>query len=227
MSVLKTFRHEYKYVIPYEEMLRLREKLNKVLKIDRSFEGYMVRSLYFDSADDIDYYDKINGEMNRKKIRMRIYDYEGELIKLEMKSKYDCHQLKQSLIISKNDALELIDGNYSVLLSYPYEFAKELYAVLLEGYYRPKEIIEYKRIAYVATTTTRITFDYEIMASSRISDFFKKDINYIDTLDKKDVILEVKFDRFLEPYISEILKNYINRNQSVSKYIMGRNIEVL
>ena len=34
MSVLKTFRHEYKYIIPYEEMLLLRKKLNKILDID-------------------------------------------------------------------------------------------------------------------------------------------------------------------------------------------------
>ena len=100
MSVLKTFRHEYKYVIPYEEMLFLRTKLNKILDIDQDYDGYMIRSLYFDSIDDIDYYDKLGGELNRKKIRMRIYEYTGKLIKLEMKAKYDYHQLKESLIIN-------------------------------------------------------------------------------------------------------------------------------
>ena len=30
MEILKTFRHEYKYVIPYGEMLKLREKLDDV-----------------------------------------------------------------------------------------------------------------------------------------------------------------------------------------------------
>ena len=39
----------------------------------------------------------------------------------------------------------------------------------------------------------------------------------------KEVVLEVKFDRFLEPYISNILAKYTSNNQSVSKYIMGRN----
>ena len=63
MSVLKTFRHEYKFVIPYDEMLRLRKKLNILLDIDRDYNGYMIRSLYFDSINDDDYYDKLNGEM--------------------------------------------------------------------------------------------------------------------------------------------------------------------
>ena len=223
MSVLKTFRHEYKFVIPYEEMLSLREKFNKLLDIDRDYDGYMIRSLYFDSIDDIDYYDKLNGEMNRKKIRLRIYDPKGELVKLELKAKYDYHQLKESLIINKNDAKQLIQGNYDILLKYNEDVAKRIYVILMTGYYKPKVIIEYKRIAYMGKTTTRITFDFEIKSSTNIEDFFNKNVNYVENIDKKDVVLEVKFDRLLEPYISTILDKYISRSQSVSKYMMGRN----
>lgn len=223
MSVLKTFRHEYKFVIPYDEMLRLREKLNVLLDIDRDYNGYMIRSLYFDSIDDEDYYDKLNGEMNRKKIRLRIYEPNGNLVKLELKAKYDYHQLKESLIINKEDAKELIKGNYQVLLSYDEDLAKRIYVMLMSGYYKPKVIIEYQRIAYKGKTTTRITFDFEIKSSTNVEDFFEENINYIETIDKKDVVLEVKFDRLLEPYISTILNKYVSRGQSVSKYIMGRN----
>ena len=223
MSVLKTFRHEYKFVIPYEEMLSLRNKLNKLLDIDRDYNGYMIRSLYFDSVDDNDYYEKLNGDMVRKKIRLRIYEPNPKLVKLELKAKYDYHQLKESLIITKETAIELIKGNYQVLLNYEEDLAKRIYLILMEGYYKPKVIIEYKRIAYMGKTTTRITFDFEIKSSTNIEDFFNEDINYIETVDKKDVVLEVKFDRLLEPYISEVLNKYISRSQSVSKYIMGRN----
>ena len=223
MSVLKTFRHEYKFVIPYEEMWILREKLNIVLDIDRDYNGYMIRSLYFDSIDDEDYYDKLNGEMERKKIRIRIYEPKGKLVKLELKAKYDYHQLKESLIINKKDAQELIKGNYNVLLNYQEDLAKRIYVMLMSGYYKPKVIIEYKRIAYKGKTTTRITFDFEIKSSTKVEDFFEENINYIDNIDKKDVVLEVKFDRLLEPYISTILNKYVSRSQSVSKYIMGRN----
>ena len=40
MSVLKTFRHEYKFVIPYEEMLALRENI----------EASEVSAKFFDEA---------------------------------------------------------------------------------------------------------------------------------------------------------------------------------
>lgn len=44
MEVLKTFRHEYKFVISYEEMLKLRSKLDSLLTLDRD-GSYLVRSL--------------------------------------------------------------------------------------------------------------------------------------------------------------------------------------
>lgn len=223
MEVLKTFRHEQKYVISYDEMLHLREKFNEVLKIDRSYSGYMIRSLYFDSIEDNDYYDKLGGEVNRKKIRLRIYDTKSNKVKLELKSKFDTHQIKESLIITKDDAEKLIKEDYSVLLNYSNEIAQKIYVILKKGIYKPKIIIEYQRIAYTTNTTTRLTFDYNIKSSTNINKFFKENINYDNLTSNKDIVLEVKFDRFLEPYISNILSSYQSQFQSVSKYVMGRN----
>lgn len=222
METLKTFRHEYKFVIPYEEMLSLRQKLDELLTLDRG-NSYIVRSLYLDSYDDQDYYDKLNGEICRKKIRLRIYDTTSDKVKLEIKAKYDYHQLKESLVINKTDANEIINGNYEFLLNYDNEVAEKIYLILKEGY-KPKVIIEYDRLAYITTTTTRITFDYNIKRSTDFENFFTDNINYVDLVDGKDVVLEVKFDRFLEPYISKVLEKYVSRYQSVSKYMMGRNI---
>lgn len=224
MSVLKVFRHEYKYNISYEEMLRLREKLNDLLEIDRSSLGYMVRSLYFDSLNDIDYYEKQDGLINRKKIRIRIYDPSAKIIKLELKSKYDYHQQKESLIITKEEAIELIKENYSVLLNHKEEIASKIYMILTTNCYKPKVIIEYQRIAYTTRNGTRITFDYEIKKSNQIETFFNENIDYYKLTNPQNIVLEIKFDRFLEPYISSVLGNYIARKESISKYVMGRNV---
>ena len=221
METLKTFRHEFKYVIPYSDMLKLRKELEEVLILDRG-DAYKVRSLYFDSSEDNDYYDKQDGVIRRKKIRLRIYDVNDDYAKLEIKNKLDIHQLKESLIINRHDAKEIIDGNYEVLLDIDNDLAKRMYVYLREGYF-PKVIIEYDRLAFITTTTTRITFDYNIKKSNDISSFFSNDINYFGLTNGNDVVLEVKFDRFLEPYIGKILDKYTTRYQSVSKYMMGRN----
>ena len=221
MEVLKTFRHEFKYVIPYGDMLKLRMELEKVLTLDRG-GPYKVRSLYFDNQEDEDYYAKQTGDMVRKKIRLRIYDINNEYAKMEIKGKYDVHQLKESLVIKKSDAQKIINGNYDCLLLMDNDLAYRLHSYLQSGY-RPKVIIEYDRIAYITTTTTRITFDYNIKRSDDFNNFYSNNINYFELTNPNDVVLEVKFDRFLEPYISKILEKYIVRYQSVSKYVMGRN----
>ncbi len=224
MEVLKTFRHEFKYVITYDVMLKIRNKLNKLLDIDRDYNGYVLRSLYFDSIEDNDYYDKQGGEYKRKKIRLRTYDINSTKVKLEIKQKIDYHQLKESLVISKKDAKELMKENYEILLSYDSPVALKIYGILRSGCYKPKVVIEYLRIAYTTGTTTRITFDLNIKKSEDIDDFFKKDINYLEVTTPKEVVMEVKFDRFLEPYITEVLSKYISNYQSVSKYMMSRNV---
>ena len=222
METLKTLRHEFKYVIPYEEMLRLRKELDSVLTLDRG-GAYLVRSLYFDNFNDTDYYDKLNGEMVRKKVRLRTYDPESNLTKLEIKAKNDIHQLKESLVLDKGESKKIIKGNYDDLLLMDNPLAKKVHELFILGY-RPKVIIEYDRIAYISNTTTRITFDLNVRKSNDFDNFFNKKLNYFELTNKADVILEVKFDRFLEPYISKILSKYTNRYQSVSKYIMGRNV---
>ena len=134
------------------------------------------------------------------------------------------HQLKESIVINRKIAKELIKGNYGVLLDIKSDVAKKIYNIMASGYYRPKVIIEYDRIAYLTTTTTRITFDLNVRRSYDFDNFFNDKINYFNVTDGKDVILEVKYDRCLEPYIGTILNNKEARYQSVSKYIMGRNV---
>ena len=221
MEILKTFRHEYKYVIPYGDMLKLRNKLDEVLTLDRG-APYFVRSIYFDSPDDEDYYAKQGGEIVRKKLRIRIYDVNSDQAKIEIKGKYDYHQLKESLVINKKIVNNILKGNYDDLFKIDNDLAKRIY-VLLQSGYRPKVIIEYDRAAYITTTTTRITFDYNIKKSNDFDNFYTDNLNYLELTNPNDVVLEVKFDRFLEPYISKILEKYTARYQSVSKYVMGRN----
>ena len=224
MTVLKVFRHEYKYSISYEEMLKLREKLNELLQIDRTYNGYMVRSLYFDSINDIDYYEKLDGLINRKKIRLRIYEPNAGKVKLDLKSKYDYHQQKESLVITKEEAEELIKENYSILLNHKEEIAGKIYTILTTNCYKPKVIIEYLRIAYTTRNDTRITFDYNIKKSNDVNSFFDENINYLNITPPQNIVLEIKFNRFLEPYISNVLGKYVANKESISKYVMGRNM---
>ncbi|MGN0414737.1 MAG: VTC domain-containing protein [Agathobacter sp.] len=60
--------------------------------------SYMVRSLYFDTPEDRDYFQKINEQNVRRKIRLRIYSPTDQRAKLEMKQKENIFQRKRSRI---------------------------------------------------------------------------------------------------------------------------------
>lgn len=225
MDVIKTFRHEVKYRINHLEMLKIRDKLQELMIVDQNVDGYMVRSLYFDSINDIDYYDKLSGVGERKKIRLRIYNDNPSKIKLEIKNKYDVHQLKESLIINQSTARELIKGNYDVLLKLDSDISIKIYEIMKNNCYLPKCIVEYDRLAFRTNTTTRITLDYNIKKSNDYSKFLEGNINYLPLINHNEAVLEIKYDRFLEPYIEKILNKYISNNESVSKYVMSRNLE--
>ena len=102
-TALSVFRNEKKYILPFRNALSIRGKLDEILARDGHSEtwGYMVRSLYFDSVNNIDYKTKLAGVEKRKKIRLRIYSTASKKCKLEMKAKDGDLQHKVSLWISR------------------------------------------------------------------------------------------------------------------------------
>lgn len=221
--MLSVFRSELKYWISYQDSILLQNELNKLLiPDDYSRDGfYRVRSLYFDSVDHKDYTDKMEGIEKRKKIRMRIYDEDASWVKLEYKQKVGMLQHKESLLISRDEALSYMDGEYGRLLDSAEELAWVLYTDMTLGGYRPAVIIEYERYAYVyGEYNTRITIDRHVRSSELELDLFGRDLAWMNTIEDA-VILEVKFNRVLIEPIKKILAKYHLSNVSISKYGSG------
>lgn len=224
--MLKVLREEKKFLLSY---LQYKEKdfyLSKLLHGDKhnGVNGYKVRSLYFDTVYDTDYFEKLNGTENRRKIRLRIYSLDDAVAKLEMKQKQGSKQLKRSLTVSRQDAIELIRGRYEVLLKYDKEeFSSEIYAFMKTRCYRPCTIVEYDRKAYIAKENNiRITFDSNIRASESNFDIFSNKLNLVPVMDLHNVVMEVKFNGFLLSYIKDMLSDTDSSEISVSKYYLAR-----
>ena len=185
--------------------------------------GYKIRSLYFDTEYDEDFYGKLEGLELRRKIRLRIYDPKDKTAKLEMKQKQGVYQLKRSLSISRDDAMRLTEGDYSPLLKYSEPFAAECYALMRMQNYRPKTIVEYNRKAFIAKENKiRITFDSNIIATETDMNLFSDTLNMYSVMDKFGVVLEVKFNGFLLGYIKDMLAVTNKSETSVSKYMLAR-----
>lgn len=223
--IVSVARTEKKYSISWIQQNVLLQRLPLVSRLDENSDagGYLVRSLYFDSIYDNDYFDKIDGLEFRKKIRLRIYSSDQKNVKLELKQKQGAAQKKKSLFITKSLAEEMIQGNYLGLMELNSELAAEFYQLLETGLYRPKCIVEYHRVAFVGDCNDiRVTFDSEIGASHACEDFFKKNLTLLPV--RKEPVLEVKYNGFLLSNMKQMLDFADAPELAISKYMMSRQI---
>ena len=99
-TLLSVHRTENKYPISLIEASILKNRLANVMYQDEYDEdglGYTIRNLYFDSLNQDDYYEKLAGNKERKKIRIRVYNINDEKCKLEVKKKNGDYQHKISI----------------------------------------------------------------------------------------------------------------------------------
>lgn len=218
-------REEKKFLINIDEFRSKSHYLDMLMIQDEhnGTDGYIIRSLYFDTIYDDDFFEKLEGVETRRKIRLRIYDPKHDFAMLEMKQKQGANQKKRSLRMTKADAEALIAGKYEVLLKYKEDFARECYGLMHYKCYRPKTIVQYNRKAYIAKENKiRLTFDNNIVATETNFDLFSENLVMYPVLDKFNVVLEVKFNGFLLNYIRQFI-NSINKSElSVSKYALAR-----
>lgn len=221
----EVFRQEKKFLISLSQYYRYSHDLSKILPLDAHSrgDGYMIRSLYFDTLEDKDYQEKEDGVELRRKIRLRNYGPHTPFAVLEMKQKQGSMQKKRSLRMEREDARRLAAGDYSVLLKYDEPFAAECFGLMNMLCYRPKTVVTYRRKAFVAKENKiRITFDHHITGTEGCFDIFTEELLENSILDTYLVVLEVKYNGFLLSYIKDMLMECDASELSVSKYCLGR-----
>lgn len=223
----EVLRQEKKFLINTESYYHLSNEFAKFMPLDKhsTGDGYCIRSLYFDTIDDTDYQEKEDGIELRRKIRLRNYGAGSNFAMLEMKQKQGANQKKRSLQISKEDAIQLIRGNTSILLNFTDNFAAECYTRMNMYCYKPKTVIEYQRKAFTAKENNiRITFDHHIIGTESNYDIFAENLLQNSLMHPELVVLEVKYNGFLLSYIKSLLEKVSSSELSVSKYALGRSI---
>ena len=94
-------RYEFKYILNKNLKFLIESDILNFMKLDKfaiKNKGYFVRSLYFDDENSSEYYNKIDGVMNRRKFRLRTYgqDFSKEKpIFLELKGRYNQRTYKR------------------------------------------------------------------------------------------------------------------------------------
>ncbi len=226
-TLINVYRSEWKYYLSLGEYHYLKGLLMGVMSPDPNMGErgeYYIRSLYFDSLDNIDYMTKLAGVERRKKIRIRVYDTGAAKAKLEIKNRYNAYMLKESLVMDKSDVLSMISGDYGVLLKYDTDMARKAKGIMEGCRYSPKTIVDYEREAFVYPEhNVRVTFDKNIRAVSSDA-LFDGNLAMTPLLREPVMVLEVKYDRVLPEFIKNAISSARLLNSSISKYCMAREL---
>ncbi|MBO5008621.1 MAG: polyphosphate polymerase domain-containing protein [Clostridia bacterium] len=217
-------RHEYKHRINMADRLILRRRLSAIAghDINSNADGtYRVKSLYFDNYMDKALKEKCDGLRLREKFRIRCYNDDASFIRLEKKSKIGNMCSKESVIITQEQCMKILNGDIGFLKESSNNLMCEFYAKIRYQLLRPKCIVAYTRESFVYEPgNVRITLDYDICRSSNTKAFLAKDNIFIQP--NKDCILEVKYDEFLPQIIRNAVQTTSRRAAAYSKYAAMR-----
>ncbi|GAB4279220.1 MAG: polyphosphate polymerase domain-containing protein [Candidatus Rifleibacteriota bacterium] len=222
--------HEIKFPVNTVQLLSLKEKFGRICNPDKNgLSGrYEVLSIYFDSPDLKFYRQKVEGEFNKLKVRLRFYRNdprtEWKKARLELKTRagnmVSKHRLESGLLKDCSaDNWSKLDLR-SVLLNELTD--KDNFSEILTTHLKPLIAVFYQRTAYEAKEIfgCRLTFDERIIGfdPARIADFSRDDYGLESVKHPTTSIFEIK-SYFEAP---ECILNQVERlgvaRQSYSKY---------
>ncbi len=223
------FRFEFKYNVSDSVARRVEVDLKKnEMKVDKHASkkdgSYTVTSLYFDSFKKTDYFEKANGELKRKKIRLRIYEpyiKDSDKVFFEIKHKIDMVNKKTKLELTREEFDMFMKDGVSFLLKNKKKLKNEearnkIAFFLIKEPVKPTAIVSYKRKAFLnETKDLRITLDYDIVANIQ-KDFSKPKLK--TEVNKNFTVIEVKYSRVLPYWFKSVIKKYNLERDTFSKY---------
>lgn len=219
------YRHEWKHPLNYGDFLALRSRLRSALPHDShvGVDGsYRIRSLYFDTPGDRALREKLDGVNCREKFRIRLYNGNADLIRLEKKSRRDSLGSKAAACLTREEAQAIVDGDLDWMACHREALVRELYDRMLYSRLVPKTIVDYRREPFVfAPGDVRVTLDWDLRTGIRRTDFLNTACPTIPA-GEPVYLLEVKYDRFLPELIRDLVQLESRSAAAFSKYARSR-----
>lgn len=222
------YRVEQKYIVNEKQIKYLQSMIGEYMSLDSNMRGdsYLIRSLYFDDMVDSCLKENEDGTDDREKFRIRTYDNDSSLIKLELKGKLHGYTSKRACELDFVEANRLI--NREEIFGTNDYLKTKISAEMQYRRLQPVCIVEYERTAYVdAIGNVRITIDRNISGCYEIDSFWDDNLRVYPVLPLGIHVLEVKYDELLPDYIKSILSNLNLHRESFSKYYYVRTANMI
>lgn len=223
---------EYKYPITIEQKERFLEEISNTI-IPDSFGNngiYQISSLYYDTDQFDFFYDKLEGEFFKVKIRLRRYrndsssNWSSPKLEIKTKKAFETIKISKSLTEAEERYFQNTPITAFDLLTL-FNDPKLPLEKLSGKVFRPTVDIVYTRQAYYFNylPDTRVTFDSKIFASKKqsINEYDKIYENKPIIFDKNQEILEIKSNTKIPDFLLVPLQNIGVLKENVSKYGMA------
>ena len=219
------FRHEYKFLISRSAAQLLKLRLPRVMLRDPHAGPsgrYTIRSLYFDDFAASAYEEKMSGVKDRIKYRIRFYNYDNSVIKLERKEKHGDLTRKTAQTITAADA-EFLE-RCQLMGDCPDHhdgLAAELRLACVSRGLRPRGLVDYDRTPFIwHDGNVRITLDENLRTRPYQPRLYASYRAMIPVLERDQVILEVKFDDYLPGFLSDVIQDIPKAPMAISKFAL-------
>ena len=226
-------RYEFKFPMTYGDAELLIGEIAPYVAPDEHVNEqgiYTISSIYLDNAARQCYYETINNDFFRQKVRLRVYGLHNDADSpafLEIKGKIDGLVVKRRVKMTVGDAMAFIgecadkgpDFDLSGYKSTSTRILEELRRVITVKELRPVNVVSYERLplVWVEDPDLRITFDYNVR--TRGDDLDLTHGTYGSrTCPEGVAILEIKTSKAIPYWFVRILGGFGYRNQTFSKY---------
>ena len=225
-------RFEFKYIIDLKTRYNIIRDITPFCYLDENTPEsgeYPVHSLYYDSDNFKSYFEKIDGEKHRRKIRIRQYPGSiGDMCFIEIKGKNNNNVFKKRVFLPLRDAthiLSRIDKDsiyYDKLSESDKKIIDEIWLIYKYRNLHKKSVVSYKRKAFKGKfgKRFRLTFDRDLRVR-------KTDLENIQLRGGKLItnhnteIMELKFNEYVPTWMIKVLNKYDCALNKVSKYCVS------
>ena len=228
-------RFELKYRINQSTALQIRDFVSSYLAYDENSVGkpgnaYPNHTIYLDSDELRLYWDVINSNKNRYKLRVRYYDDNPEApVFFEIKRRVNDAILKQRCPIRREAVPLLLAGQLPapehLFSSKPQHLGavQQFCRLMHDLQATPKTHVAYLREAWVSQhdNSVRVTLDRDVRSTPHLTHEITTQMDHYVMPFEPDVILELKFTGRFPGWFRELVEIFSVMQCGAAKYVDG------
>ena len=197
-----TYKNEIKKTFNINTTEILKRRLALFMEIENK---EYIRDLYFDSPNNEELVEKVNGEIVTEKFRIRYKNLDSSDIHLEKRMKKDGKYKKISAIITEEDVENILNGDIEYLAFSDKKILRDFYLNMMCEKIEPKAIIEFERQSFVyERSDITVNIDTSRRVSLNEEDIMDDEIKSV-AINEDTAVIEVRYNKDIPKFVDKLI----------------------